>query len=102
MKWVFKNVQTTSTQTSADAWWGFFSDPACTVPVDITAYGMIINAKIVFTTNGDDTVKTYNKIGTGTEMFIDNTFISITNPPFVIMTTEFTILAGTGYTPVNP
>src|SRR6185437_15782046 len=102
VKWVFKNVVTTSTQSSGDAWWGFFSDPACTIPVDITAFVITISAQIKTTTSGTDYYSNYSKVGTGSEMFIVNTFISVNNPPYLIAIIKFTVLPGTGYVPVNP
>lgn len=101
--WVFKNKVTTSSQTTADAWFGFFSDPACTIPVDITALGLTITGSVQYTVNGDITTKNYSVIGKGTQMLMEsNAFISVNNSPFVILTSKFTINPGSGYTAVNP
>lgn len=101
VKWVLRNISGSKLQT-ADGWIDFYSDAACTIPLDITALGLTINAKSVETNFGHVTgTKNYSVLGSGTKMKLYSGIISYTDPASEILVT-FTVLTGTGYTPVNP
>lgn len=101
VKWVMRNVKSTSNSKWAEAWLDYYSDPACTIPVDITALGLTINAKeetmryggVIYSEN-------YSFIGSGTKklMWSGNIFVL----GLTVTTAKFTVLNGTGYIPVNP
>ena len=110
VKWVMRNVvgdpsQSGDVTQTADAWIDFFSDPACTIPLDITAYGITINAqwKELWVENGGyQDSRNYTVVGTGTKMLLYSGTIYQHSLNSITLRWEFTVLSGTGYTPVNP
>lgn len=101
------------TVRTGEVWLDFFSDPACTVPIDLTAYGMIINAKLTGhakkyfnSTTIYDNVINYApySVGTKVKIYTGELYYHAydTWHDEKWKTYTFTVEPGTGYTPVNP
>jgi len=109
VKWVMRNVvgdQYKSGIQTADAWVDFFSDAACTIPLDITEFGITLNLQRKYYWVESGTYlnsQVYNVVGTGTKMLIysGKVYEGLTTPTITNIM-QFTVLPGTGYVPVNP
>jgi hypothetical protein len=102
VKWVMRNQNIQSTYTWAEAWLDFFSDPACTIPVDITSLGLTISA--TEETKNNNTVihhEDYSFLATGTKKLMWSGYTRNDPGAGVSILAKFVVLPGTGYTPVN-
>lgn len=98
VRWGLRNIQNAPPVEYAEGWLEYFSDPACTVPFNISAFGITVNAKVaLFNEDGEvsgghnyaqPAHNTADKVWTGNTIFFG-------------IRAVFTVLPGTGYIPVN-
>jgi len=102
-KFVMRNLKNSSLTTTGEAWIDYFSDPACTVPVNVSALGLTINAKREWKNNGSvEETQNFTIAAQGTRNFVWSGTLSqsmFVGTPWLV--NVFTVLTGAGYIPVN-